>query len=163
MRLAELVMAIVMAIFSLYLMWLSWELPIGWINGEGPGGGAWSFWLSFGMLVSCLWVIYTCLRGTNQFSDSKKTYMDRHDIKLFALTAGSLTVMIGLIHIIGVYFSVPLFLIFYMRVMGGHTWRITGTVAVTLPIVTFLFFEKALTITLPKGVPAIEELFYPFL
>ena len=34
MRLAELVMAIVMAVFSIYLMWLSTELDIGWIKGE---------------------------------------------------------------------------------------------------------------------------------
>jgi putative tricarboxylic transport membrane protein len=163
MRLAELVMAIAMAIFSIYLMWLSMELPIGWISGEGPGGGAWSFWLSLGMLLSCLWVIFTCIRGTNQFSDSEETYMDGHDLKLFAITAGSLTVMVGLLHIIGVYFSVPLFLIFYMRVMGSHSWRLTGSVAVTMPVTTFLFFEKALTITLPKGVQAVEELFYPFL
>ena len=163
MRLAELVMAIVMALFSIYLMWLSTELPIGWIKGEGPGGGAWSFWLSLGMLLSCLYVIYTCIRGTNIFSDSEDSYMDNQDVKLFALTAGSLTVMVGLIHIIGVYFSVPLFLIFYMRFMGNHSWRLTGSVAVTMPVATFLFFEKALTITLPKGVQAVEELFYPFL
>ncbi|MGY9014004.1 MAG: tripartite tricarboxylate transporter TctB family protein [Rhodospirillales bacterium] len=163
MRLAELVMAIVMAVFSIYLMWLSTELEIGWIKGEGPGGGAWSFWLSLGMLLSCLWVIFTSIRGTNQFSESTEKYMDAEALKLFILTAGSVTVMVGLIHIIGVYFSVPLFLIFYMRVMGNHNWRLTGTVAVTMPLVTFLFFEKALTITLPKGVQVIEELFYPFL
>ena len=48
MRVAELVMAVVMAIFSLYLMWKSAELPIGWIPDEGPGGGAFSFWLATG-------------------------------------------------------------------------------------------------------------------
>ena len=41
MRMAELVMGLVMGIFSIYLMWKSAELPIGWIAGEGPGGGAW--------------------------------------------------------------------------------------------------------------------------
>ncbi len=40
MRVAELVMAAVMAVFSLYIMWKSAELPIGWIPDEGPGGGA---------------------------------------------------------------------------------------------------------------------------
>ena len=39
MRVAEICMALVMAIFSIYLMWKSTELPIGWIEGEGPGGG----------------------------------------------------------------------------------------------------------------------------
>ena len=51
MRSAELVMAVVMAIFSVYLMWKSAELPIGWIPQEGPGGGALPFWLAAGCLV----------------------------------------------------------------------------------------------------------------
>ena len=42
MRVAELVMAIALAVFSLYLMWKSAELPIGWHPQTGPGGGA--FW-----------------------------------------------------------------------------------------------------------------------
>ena len=49
MRVAEFVMAFFMGLFSLYLMWKSTELPIGWIPNEGPGGGAFPFWLSFGM------------------------------------------------------------------------------------------------------------------
>ena len=40
MRKAELIMALVMAVFSVYIMWKSTELPIGWIPEEGPGGGA---------------------------------------------------------------------------------------------------------------------------
>ena len=51
MRMAEIVMGLVMGVFSLYLMWKSAELPIGWIPDEGPGGGAWPFWLAAGMLA----------------------------------------------------------------------------------------------------------------
>jgi len=58
MRMAEIVMGIVMGVFSLYLMWKSAELPIGWIAGEGPGGGAWPFWLSAVMLLSCFAIVY---------------------------------------------------------------------------------------------------------
>jgi hypothetical protein len=53
-RVAELAMAILMGVFSLYLMVKSAELPIGWIPDEGPGGGAWPFWLSVMMLLSCV-------------------------------------------------------------------------------------------------------------
>ena len=45
-RTAELLMAIMMGVFSIYLMYKSFELPIGWVENEGPGGGAWPFWLS---------------------------------------------------------------------------------------------------------------------
>jgi len=67
--------------------------------------------------------------------------------------------MIALIHWIGVYGAIPLFLIFYVRVLGGHSWFKTLTIALATPVVTFVFFEVALKITLPKGYT--EPLFYP--
>ena len=151
MRMAELVMAVVMAVFSLYLMWKSAELPIGWIPGEGPGGGAWPFWLATGMLLCCIATVYRWARRLTPESRSEDVYMDGRAFKLFLLNAGALAAMIGLFHIVGAYGAIPAFLIFYLRFMGGHSWRLTGTFAVVTPVITFLFFEIALQKTLPKG------------
>ncbi len=155
MRRAELVMAV----FSLYLMWKSAELPIGWIPEKGPGGGAFPFWLSFGMLLCCIWMIVRWVRRISPPSQSTEPFMTPQTLKMFMLVAGSLTVMIGLIHVIGVYGSLPLFLIFYIRYLGGHSWALTGSLAFCSPIAVFFFFEIALRKTLPKGYT--EELFYP--
>ncbi len=159
MRVAEFVMALFMALFSLYLMWKSTELPIGWIPDEGPGGGAFPFWLSLGMLVCCLWMLVRWFARTSPPSRSTEVYMTPRTLKWFLLVAGSLTVMIGLTHIIGVYGAVPLFLIFYIRFLGRHSWVITGALAVCTPVAAFFFFEIALKKTLPKGFT--EPLFYP--
>ena len=159
MRVAELSMAVVMAIFSLYLMWKSTELPIGWIPDEGPGGGAFPFWLSLGMLLCCLWILVRWVARKSPPSRSTEPYMTPRTLKSFLLVAGSLTVMIGLIHIIGVYGAVPLFLIFYVRFPGRHSWAIAGPLAIFTPIAAFFFFEIALKKTLPKGFT--EPLFYP--
>jgi len=51
MRRAEITTAGLLALFSIYLMWKSAELEIGFIPDEGPGGGAWPFWLSAVMLI----------------------------------------------------------------------------------------------------------------
>ncbi len=152
-------MTIIMAAFSIGLMVKSAELPIGWIPGEGPGGGAFPFWLSAGMLVCCVWIILNWARKATAVSRSTAPYMDRETLVLFALVAGSLTVMIGLIHVVGVYFSIPLFLVFYVRFLGKHSWPLTGALAVSTPVIAFFFFEIALRITLPKG--KTEPLFYP--
>ena len=159
MRMAELVMGIVMGVFSLYLMWKSAELPIGWIAGEGPGGGSWSFWLATGMLLCCIAIIIRWARRVTPQSQSEEVFMDRRTFKVFLLNAGALTAMIGLFHIVGAYGAIPAFLIFYLRFMGGHSWRLTGSFAVIAPIATFLFFEIALQKTLPKGYS--EPLFLP--
>ena len=85
--------------------------------------------------------------------------MDQRAIQLFLVGALPLAIMIGLIHVIGVYFSVPLFLLYYIRFVGGHSWPLTAAITAAMPVVTFLFFEIALTIELPKGLT--EPLFYP--
>lgn len=159
MRLAELLMAVALAVFSVYLMWKSAELPIGWIPGEGPGGGAFPFWLGAGMLVCCAIIIVRWARRASPPSRSTAPYMDRRAVKLFLLGAGALAVMIGSIHVVGVYVAIPLFLIYYMRFLGGHSWRLTGSLAAAMPVATFFFFEIALKITLPKGLT--EPAFYP--
>lgn len=159
MRVAELVMAVCLAIFSVSVMWMSTSMPIGWIKDSGPGGGAFPFWLGAGMLVCCGAIIFRWFRRSSPPSRSTEPFMTNNALKLFVIGAGSLTVMIGAIHFVGVYVSMPLFLLFYMRILGHHTWRLSATVAIAMPIVTFLFFEIALKITLPKGVT--EPAFYP--
>lgn len=159
MRRAEYVVAGVLALFSLYLMWKSAELPIGWIPRKGPGGGAFSFWLSVGMLISCGIIIYRNFRGATPESRSSEAYMDSVSLKLFAIAAGSLGAMIAAIHFIGVYGAVPLFFIGYVRFFGRHSWTTTLLLAICTPVVLFFFFEIGLKILLPKGYT--EPLFYP--
>lgn len=159
MRVAELVMAIVLAAFSLYLMVKAAELPIGWIPKSGPGPGAFPFWLGAAMLACCAWIIVRWALRTSPPSQSDEPYWDERGWRLFVIGALPLAIMIGLIHLVGVYVSLPLYLIFYMRYVGGHAWRLTSVIALITPVATFLFFEIALTIELPKGIT--EPLFYP--
>ena len=159
MRRAELIMATLMAAFSLYTMWKSAELEIGWIPNEGPGGGAFPFWLAVGMLICCILIFIRQFRQANEPVDSQKSYMDRQTVVLFALVAGSLTVTIVLINFVGVYVAIPLFMAFYLRVIGSHRWLLTGSIATATPLLLFFFFEIALKITLPKGIT--EPIFYP--
>lgn len=159
MRRAELLMALVLAIFSAYLMWKSAELPIGWIPEEGPGGGAFPFWLSFGMLLSSLWIVWRWFKRLTPQSRSNLPYFDSQSAALIGLVVAALTVMVGSIHWIGVYGAIPIFFVFYMRFIGRHSVLQTATFAISAPIVTFFFFEIVLHITLPKG--DTEPLFYP--
>jgi putative tricarboxylic transport membrane protein len=159
MRRAELLMAVVLGLFSAYLMWKSAELPIGWIPGEGPGGGAFPFWLAAGMLLSTVWILVRALRGLTPQSQSSEPYFDSQSAVLIGLVVGALVLMIALIHWIGVYGAIPLFFVFYMKIIGRHSWLQTAVFAILAPIVTFFFFEILLHITLPKG--ATEALFYP--
>ena len=107
MRKAELVMALCLAAFSAYLMLKSAELPIGWIPDEGPGGGAFPFWLAAGMFVCCMCVVFRWFRRTSPISQSTEPYMDKNTQRMFITIAGSLTVMIGAIPVSYTHLTLP--------------------------------------------------------
>ena len=158
-RTAELLMAIMMGIFSIYLMFKSFELPIGWIDGEGPGGGAWPFWLSTIMLICCLGVLYNWFRKLGPIATSDKVYIESHVLVDVTAVAISLIVTVGLFSFVGIYGALPLFLIFYLRFLGKHSWKLTTALTIAIPVVIFYFFEITLKIILPKGIT--EPLFIP--
>ena len=53
-RTAELLMAILTVVISIALMVKSADNIIGWVEGRGPGAGAWPFWLAVIMLLASL-------------------------------------------------------------------------------------------------------------
>ena len=158
-RTAELAMVVLMGVLSVALMFKSAELEIWWVHGEGPGGGAWPFWLATGMLLACIATLVRWFRRVTPQSRSDEPYMDGKTVQIFSITAGSLAVTLGLVHVIGMYFALMIFLLFYLRVVGAHTWRLAITLALGFPIGSFFFFEGLLKIILPKGYS--EPLFYP--
>ena len=159
MRRAEIVAAVLMALLSIYLMWKSAELPIGYLPDEGPGGGFWPFWLSLGMLISTIWIIINWFRKKSPPSRSTEVYMDSYGIKMLLLVGGGVTIFIGSIHFIGFYGAIPLFLLYYIRFLGRHSWATSISIAAVVPVVTFFFFDVAMRIVLPKGY--LEPLFIP--
>ncbi len=159
MRRAEIITAALMALFSIYLMVKSAELPIGWIEDEGPGGGAFSFWLAAVMLLCCVFIAINWFRRKSPQSVSDEEYMDSAARKKFLLVGGGVTAMIALVHVIGMYGAILVFLIYYIRFLGRHTWPTTMMISVSAPVVTFFFFDVAMRIVLPKGY--LEPLFLP--
>lgn len=160
MRLADLITSGILALFSVYLMAKSAELPIGWLPREGPGGGAFPFWLSAGMLICSILIFIRTLRGLTPEGQSTGTFMDKDSRQLFFTVLVSLAVTIGITQVLGIYVAIPFFLIFYMRVLGGHKWSVTLAIGLSTPVLTFLLFEKVLLILLPKGIT--DPLFYIF-
>lgn len=159
-RTAELLFAILLALGSAAIMVKSTDgLQIGWVPGTGPGSGVWPFWLSLGMLLSCLAIIVKWFLGATPESRNMAMFMDAATVQIVGITVFALIFLLAGTHVIGLYFSIFFFLVFYLRVMGKHTWILTGILSVSTPIFLFFFFEGALVIPLPKGYS--EPLFYP--
>ena len=158
-RTAELIMALGLLVFSLSLMWSVYTdgLNIGWVEGRGPGAGVWPFWLSLGMALTCVWTLVRWLQGTTKESRNEGPYIDPESLGLVATSFIALTVMLFLVNIVGTYIAISLFLGFYMRVLGRHSWRIVTAFMIGGPIFIYFLFEWQLAKYLPKGLPIFEE------
>ncbi len=159
MRLGEIVTAGILALFSIFLMVESAKLDIGYISGEGPGGGAWPFWLSAIMLVCTGFIAFNWYRKTSPPSRSEDPVLDEFGVKNLILVGGGLLGFIALINIISMYGAMALFLIYYVRFLGRHSWWLTLILAIALPIAFFFFFEGLMRITMPKGLDFTEPFY----
>ena len=158
-RTAELLMAILLALCSIGLMWKSAELNIGWLEGRGPGSGAWPFWLSTGMLLTCIWTIVRWFRRITPESRSDELYMTTETMKVVGLSAGAILFLLVATHFVGIYAALFMFLLFYLRFIGKHSWLLSIILTIGIPVFIFCLFEWALKIPLPKSIT--EPLFYP--
>ena len=158
-RTAELFFAILLAICSVALMIKSAELRIGWVPERGPGSGAWPFWLSAGMLLACIATIIRWFRRVTPESNNLDPYMTRETALLVGISAGSIVFLLVVTHLLGIYAALFLFLLFYLKFVGRHSWLVTAVMMVAVPVFIFCLFEWALKIPLPKSIS--EPLFYP--
>ena len=159
MRQGEISLAGLLALFSLYLMWKSTELPIGYIRGQGPGGGFWPFWLSLGMLLSCAAIAWNWWKEKTPASQSDEPFLDSFGWRTVILVGGGVVAFVALIQVVSMYGAIALFLLYYLRFLGRHSWWLTLTIAIVLPIGLFFFFEAAMLISMPQGMPFTQPFF----
>ena len=158
-RTAEIVFAVILALCSIGLMVKSAELNIGWIEGRGPGSGAWPFWLSTGMLLCCIWTIVRWFKKVTPESVSEEPYISAETAMVVGVSAFSILALLVMTQWAGIYIALPVFLFFYLKFIGHHSWALTLTLVVCVPVFIFCLFEWALKIPLPKAFT--EETFYP--
>jgi putative tricarboxylic transport membrane protein len=170
MRRAEIVTAVVLGLLSIYLMWKSGQGPdwdpdavrfanVGFIEGEGPGSGFWPFWLSGVMLICCVWIGWNWWKRASPPSRSDEPFLDPFGRRMLLQVGGGLVGFLALIHVIGFYGAIPVFLVYYLYYLGRHSLVRTLAISIGVPVFSFFFFDVAMRIVLPKGY--LEPLFLP--
>ncbi|MCC1481681.1 tripartite tricarboxylate transporter TctB family protein [Roseibaca sp. Y0-43] len=159
MRQGEISLAGLLALFSIYLMWKATELPIGYISGRGPGGGFWPFWLALGMLLSCMAIAWNWWRRKTPASQSDEPLMDSFGWLTLLNVGGGVVAFVALISVVSMYGAIALFLLYYLRFLGRHSWVLTLTISILLPIGLFFFFEAVMLISMPQGMAFTQPFF----
>jgi putative tricarboxylic transport membrane protein len=151
MRLADLVTAVVLMLMGVLVLGDALRLGAGW-GSDGPQSGFLPFWLAVLLLAVSLGIVVQAWRQRDG-----KPFVTREQLQPVLKVVLPMTVFVllidppGLPHGLGLYVSGGLYMAFYMRWVGRHDWRAVIAMAVLVPIVTFVVFERWFLVPMPKG------------
>jgi putative tricarboxylic transport membrane protein len=145
MRAADLVTALALIGLGVIVIVDALRLGIGW-GLEGPQSGFFPFWLAVGMVIAATVILVQTLRRgpTGVFV----TVARLRPVLAVLLPA---TAMVLIMEGLGLYVASALYLAFYMRWVGRHTWPTIVALGVGIPIITFVVFERWFLVPMPKG------------
>jgi putative tricarboxylic transport membrane protein len=144
MRAAEIVTASILGLLGGLVIFDSLRLGIGW-GTDGPKSGFFPFWLALILVVCCAII---CLQEGRRVSGA---FVAREKFKPVLKVLWPAVVAVGLMEWLGLYVASALYLGFYMRWVGRHSWILVVVLSVGIPIATFLIFEQWFLVPMPKG------------
>ena len=121
------------------------RLGIGW-GTDGPKSGFFPFWLATIMLVTCGVITVQAARRA-----CTAPFVTRKQLGPVLKVLWPATGMVVLTQVIGLYVASALYLGFYMRWVGRHSWLAAVALSIAIPIATFFIFEKWFLVPMPKG------------
>lgn len=121
------------------------RLGIGW-GADGPNSGFFPFWLAVIMIASCSVIfVQECRKQVH------RPFVTRAKLGPVNIVLWPAVAVVAATHFIGLYLAAAIYLAFYMRWVGRHAWSLVMTLAIGIPLVTFLIFEKWFLVPMPKG------------
>ena len=145
MRAAELVTASVLMLLGGVVLFDAVRLGFGW-GPDGPRSGFFPFWLALIMVVMCGVILAQAALG-----DRGKKFVSREQLHSVLKVLWPATAAVALMHFVGLYVASALYMGFYMRWVGRHSWAMVVLVALGTSIGSFLVFEKWFLVPMPKG------------
>ena len=150
-RPVEMGVAVAIALFALIVIVGSVQVGIGW-GAEGPKAGFFPFYVGLVILGSSIinfGAVMSERRNDQLFAEWGQLG------KVMSMLIPT-AIYVALVPWIGIYVASMLLIAVFMRWLGRYGWGMIAAIAVGVPVVTFIIFEKWFLVPLPKG--PIEEL-----
>jgi putative tricarboxylic transport membrane protein len=144
-RTADIVTASVLMLVGAIVLSDALRLGIGW-GSDGPKSGFFPFWLAMLMLAACVGIVLQALRRPK-----RAPFVTREQLAPVLKVLWPATAMVVLMQFVGMYVASAVYIGFYMRWIGRHSWPAVIGLGVGIPIITFLIFEKWFLVPMPKG------------
>jgi putative tricarboxylic transport membrane protein len=149
MKKADIITAIILLVFSGYVIQESWRMPPS--ATFGPSAGFLPLWL--GVLLAVLATILLLTSWTRPASekDSEPIFPGKQALLSIILVMVGLAAYILLIEVLGFVVDTFLFIVFLMKAVEHEKWPLTLIIGVGTTVVLFVTFQILLQITLPSN------------
>ena len=145
MRTAEFVTASILILLGGVVIFDAVRLGIGW-GTDGPRSGFFQFWLALIMVIACGIIILQAF-----WRSSREVFVTREQLGPVLQVFWPAAAMVLLMRFVGLYVASALYIGFYMRWVGRHSWFAVVMLSVAIPVITFLTFELWFLVPMPKG------------
>jgi putative tricarboxylic transport membrane protein len=151
-RWPELITAALLALIGVVVIADSLRVGIGWAD-DGPRAGYFPFYIGLALLGASLWTIGVQLRAWKNV----QRFASRAEIGRVLTVLWPMVVYVGLIKLLGIYVASAVLIAWFMSRHGQHGLAARAGVALGVPLLFFLVFERWFVVPLPKG--PLEALF----
>ena len=141
----ELVFAGLMGLFAIAVVVGALQAGIGW-GFEGPKAGFFPFIMGVGLIGA------TAVNLWHGFQGSKsKVFAEWDQLKQVGAVTLPIVVYIALIPYLGIYVASVILIAYFMMKISDYGPVRTLIIAIAVPFLTFLVFERWFLVALPKG------------
>jgi hypothetical protein len=145
MRVAEIITASILGLLGGLVIFDAMRLGIGW-GTDGPKSGFFPFWLALIMIVCC---VIICVQEGRRATGG--VFVEREKLIPVLKVLWPAVAAVALMEWIGLYVAAALYLGFYMRWVGRHSWGLVIALSLGIPVLTFFIFEEWFLVPMPKG------------
>jgi hypothetical protein len=150
-RSVEIGVAVLMIIFSLIVIAGSLQVGITWAF-DGPRAGFFPFYIGLMILVASNFNLYQAIATAPR----SRLFAEWGQLGQVLKVVIPGAIYVALVTWIGMYVASGLLIGIFMKWIGRYGWGLVLPIAIGVPIVTFIVFEKWFLVPLPKG--PIEEM-----
>jgi hypothetical protein len=144
-RSVEIGVAVAMLLFAAIVIYGALLAGINW-GAEGPRAGFFPFYVGLLILVASLFNLARVLMHAPQ-----RLFADWQQLRQVVSLVVPMTVYVLVVPWLGLYVSSLLLIAVFMRWLGRYGWKVVAPVAIGVPAVAYVMFEKWFLVPLPKG------------
>ncbi len=146
-RAIEIAVALLALAFGIIVLIGSLQVGIDW-GSEGPRPGFFPFYISLFIIVGS---IYNLAQATFLGGIKQELFSSWEQLRRVMAVVAPTTVYVALIPFVGIYVSSLLLIGVFMIWLGRYSLLKTAPIAVGVPTVVYIVFERYFQIALPKG------------